>query len=99
MPPAENKPPETLPKTLPGVVCAQWVRCGKTGCRCARGQRHLADCRFWREDGRVRKQYIRRTDVPGVRACCQARQAFAEEMKATWAQWRQMVTTLRGTTS
>src|SRR5207248_1383779 len=28
MNPPENKSPKTLPKTLPGVVCAQWVRCG-----------------------------------------------------------------------
>src|SRR4051812_48809903 len=72
MSPITDKNPEPLPKTLPGVVCAQRVLCGKPGCRCARGPGHLAYYRFWREGGRLRKCYVRRADLAAVRAACAA---------------------------
>jgi len=62
---------KTLPKTLPGAICAQWKKCGKPVCKCARGDLHGPYWyRFWREDGRLRKAYVRQTDVPAVRAAC-----------------------------
>ncbi len=68
-----TEPAETLPKMLPGAVCAQWKRCGKPGCRCARGALHGPYFyRFWREDGRLRKVYVRPTDVEEVMAACAA---------------------------
>src|SRR5437763_15307306 len=57
---------------LPGSVCLQRVRCGKPNCRCARGGRHAAYYRFWREGGRLRKAYVRRADVESTRAACEA---------------------------
>jgi hypothetical protein len=63
-----TKTPEPLPKTLPGVVCAQRVRCGKPGCCCAQGLGHLAYYRFWREGGRLRKCYVSRADLAALRA-------------------------------
>jgi hypothetical protein len=89
-----TKNPEPLPKTLPGVVCAQRVRCGKPGCRCARGQGHLAYYRFWREGGRLRKQYVRRADL-AVRAACEARQRERRELADAWQQWRNLVAIVR----
>jgi hypothetical protein len=59
-----------LPKMLPGTVQLQLVRCGKAACRCARGQLHEAFYRFWREDGRLRKAYVRRNDLEATRAAC-----------------------------
>ena len=90
-----NKTRQPLPKTLPGVVCAQRVRCGKTVCRCASGQGHLAYYRFWREDGRLRKQYVRRTDLASVRAACEARQRERREHAEAWQQWRNLVAIVR----
>jgi hypothetical protein len=86
-----NKNREPLPKTLPGVVCAQRVRCGKPGCRCADGQGHLAYYRFWREGGRLRKRYVRRADLTAVRAACEARQRERRELAEAWQQWLQLV--------
>ncbi len=66
--------PETLPNIpaeLPGVVCAQSVRRGNKS--------HVYHARFWREDGRLRKQYVRKADVEAVRAACAARQAAERE--------------------
>ena len=93
--PGTNKTPEPLPKTLPGVVCAQRVRCGKPGCRCARGQRHLAYYRFWREGGRLRKRYVRRADLAAVRAACEARRRERRELAEAWQHWRQLVAVVR----
>ena len=90
-----SETPEPLPKMLPGVVCAQRVRCGKPNCRCARGPGHLAFYRFWREGGRLRKCYVRRTDLASVRASCEACQRERRELAEAWRQWRKLVTVVR----
>jgi hypothetical protein len=94
-----NKTQEPLPKTLRGVVCAQRVRCGKAGCRCARGQGHLAFYRFWREGRRLRKCYVRRADLAAVRAACEARRRERRELTEAWQRWRQLVAVVRGVSS
>ncbi len=92
---AATETPEPLPKTLPGVVCAQRVRCGKPGCRCADGQGHLAFYRFWRERGRLRKCYVPLADLASVRAACEARQRERRELADGWQQWRNLVAVVR----
>jgi len=62
-----------IPAELPGVVCEQSVRRGN--------KRHVYHARFWREDGRLRKQYVRKDDVEAVRAACAARQAAERERR------------------
>ena len=66
--------PKTIPDKLPGAVCAQYVRCGKPDCKCARGELHGPYWyRFWREDGcKLHKQYVRKADLEAVRAACAA---------------------------
>ena len=91
----KNKSSETLPKTLPGVVCGQRVRCGKPTCRCAGGPGHLAYYRFWREGGRLRKCYVRRADLASVRAACEARRRERRELADAWREWRRMVAIVR----
>jgi hypothetical protein len=77
---------EPLPKMLDGAVCRQWVRCGRPNCRCARGQLHGPySYHFARENGRLRKRYVRQAEVEGVRAACQARQRQRREL----ADWRE----------
>jgi hypothetical protein len=90
-----HETPKTLPKTLPGVVCAQRVRCGKSGCRCALGPGHVAYYRFWREDGRLRKCYVCRGDLAAVRAACDARRRDRRELVEGWQQWRTLVAAVR----
>ncbi len=61
--------PETLqniPAELPGVVCEQSVQRGN--------KQHVYYARFWRKDGRLHKQYVRKADVEAVQAACAARQ-------------------------
>lgn len=57
----------------PGAVCAQYVTCGKPNCRCKRGIKHGAYWYlFWREDGRLKKRYVKRQDLDRVRRACAA---------------------------
>jgi hypothetical protein len=90
--------PEMLPKTLPGVVCPQWVQCGRPGCRCSRGELHGPYFyRFWREGGRLRKAYVKASELDEVRARCKARQQFRRELQAAWSDWRQLAAFLKET--
>jgi hypothetical protein len=57
------------------------VRCGKSNCRCATGEPHRAFYRFWTEDGRQRKAYVRRADL-GARTKPCARWREADAVKA-----------------
>jgi hypothetical protein len=67
-----------VPKTaavepLPGSLHAAWVRCGKAGCRCAGGALHGPYWRRqWRESGRTRRQYVKRTDLEQAQAALAA---------------------------
>jgi hypothetical protein len=67
-----------VPKTravepLPGSLHDSWVRCGKAGCRCASGALHGPYWRRqWRERGRTRRQYVKRTDLERVRSALAA---------------------------
>jgi hypothetical protein len=94
--PTETESPELLPKTLPGVVCPQWVQCGRPGCRCSHGRLHGPYFyRFWREGGRLRKEYVKRSEVEEVRARCQARRQLRRELQAGWRDWRQLAAFLK----
>ncbi len=90
---------EPLPKMMDpllGVVCVQWRRCGRPSCRCARGQPHGPYYyRFWREGGRLKKAYVRRTDVEEVRSRCQARRLTRASVAAGWEQWRTLAAQVR----
>lgn len=72
-----REPLQNIPATLPGVVCVQYVTRGK--------KRHAYHARFWRERGKLRKQYIRKADVEAVRAACEARRERERERMKTRA--------------
>lgn len=69
-----------------GSVQWEWRRCGKVRCRCARGQLHGPYARLvWREDGRTRRRYLPRDQVPAAlaaRASYRARYPSARELAA-----------------
>jgi hypothetical protein len=69
----ETKNEKPLPKMLPGYVCAQWKKCGKSNCRCVSGELHGPYYyRFWWDGGRQHKSFIRKADVERVREACEA---------------------------
>jgi hypothetical protein len=100
-----------LPKMLPGTVHEQWVRCGRDNCRCSGGQDRTQlhgpyYYRYWREDGRLRKEYIKRADLESVTAACNARLAHLQRqrdaireimqiVKDNRARWRMMNATMK----
>jgi len=95
-----TKTPKTLPKMLPGTVCAQWARCGKPVCKCARGELHGPYYyRFWREGGRLRKVYVRPADLAVVRAACDEERQFLRLGRLARAlgqqDWRRLSSILR----
>ncbi len=95
-----TQPAEPLPKMLPGAVCAQWKRCGKPRCRCASGQLHGPYFyRFWREDGRLRKAYVKPADLAVVRAACDSERELLRAGRLARAlgrqDWQRLVALLR----
>jgi hypothetical protein len=87
---------EPLPKSLPGIVCRQWVRCGKPSCRCAQGRGHGPYFyRFWREEGRLRKAYVPRKDVAEVSARCRARREEQRLLRTSFRSWREIARRLQ----
>jgi hypothetical protein len=56
---------------LPGAVCKQFMRCGKANCKCSQGMLHGPYfVRFWYEDGRQRKQYVKKSHLQSVFDAC-----------------------------
>lgn len=91
---------KVLPKTMPGTVHAQFIRCGKRNCKCSRGEHHGAYYyHFVRVDGRLRKRYLKPADVEAVRSACQDRQEHKkreiENNKVVWKSLRTLREELR----
>ena len=87
---------QTLPKMLPGAVCVQWVRCGKPNCRCARGELHGPYYyRFWRENGKLHKTYVKREDLAEVQEACEARRRERRELRAAMQEFRDLLSIIR----
>ena len=62
-------PEEDAREGIPGTVVTNRVRCGKPGCRCARGDPHGPYFyRYWYEGGRRCKAYVRQEEVTEVAA-------------------------------
>ncbi len=95
-----KKQAETLPKMLPGVVCTQWVRCGRPSCRCAQGKLHGPyHYRFWRQAGRLRKVYVSSAELDRVQGQCETRRNWRRELRESREYLRCMVAILRECTS
>ena len=66
---------DLLPKILNGTVHTQFVKCGKSNCKCASGELHGAYYyHFVRVDGRLRKRYLKPSEVEEAQQACAARQ-------------------------
>jgi hypothetical protein len=99
----ESKPQNPLPKTAPaelldGAVCAQYKRCGKPNCRCARGELHGPYFyRFRWRGGRVVKEYVPLSRVEEVRAACARRRQKRADARAARARLWGMIRKLEET--
>jgi hypothetical protein len=91
----KNKTEDLLPKIAAqgGTVHKQFVRCGKSSCKCARGELHGAYYYYFvRVNGRLRKRYLKTDEVEAIQAACKARR---EDEKATRQQTRQAQLSVR----
>lgn len=100
--PHENKLGESLPKTVAApayrfAVCAQYVKCGKTNCRCASGQSHGPYyAAFWKEKGRIRKRYIRLADVEQMRELSEQPRQLLRDISKCGGYVRELRALVRG---
>lgn len=77
-------------------LCQQFVRCGRPGCRCASGAPETLHGPyfywFWREHGRLRKEYVPKAWIPEVQDIFdqrrQARERQRQEYEQSLAYWR-----------
>ncbi len=101
-----KKSADSLPKILHiasrnGSLQAQRVKCGRSNCRCARGQLHEGYhyLFLWSQEG-VMKFYVRREDVPMVRTVIaerrRRRSALRAEMNQARAYLRRMMSAAIG---
>jgi hypothetical protein len=70
VPPKRKNSEDLIPKN--GLLCGNLIheikRCGKPRCRCLEGEPHGPYWyRRWREGGRLRRQYVPRTQLEQVR--------------------------------
>ncbi len=82
----QTKTQKVLPKTVNeignGGVYAQRVRCGKSNCKCARGELHTGFYFFDRQDGKLFKTYVRKADVEAFTALVNRAAAERQEWRA-----------------
>jgi hypothetical protein len=55
--------PKTAAEILNGGIYRQQIRCGRPNCRCAKGEKHTGYYFFARVGGKLRKKYIRRSQL------------------------------------
>jgi hypothetical protein len=101
-----KKNQDLLPKiqALPGALIPQFIRCGRSNCRCKDGLLHGPYYyRFYREDGKLCKKYVKKADFQAVFAAIQAFKAATTEMRRIIEdekeQWREARRILRAYTS
>jgi len=84
---------------LPGTVHAEYKKCGRSGCKCARGELHGPYYyRFYREGGRQHKQYVKLLDLADVMIGCRERQlerGMRRRVEKQMQVWRRLLNTVR----
>jgi hypothetical protein len=82
-----------------GSVHRQFVRCGRTGCRCQRGSKHVAYYFHVRANGNQRKYYVPEPFAPLAQALCAERRRRQVEARAelrhAQTTWRRLTDQVR----
>src|SRR4051812_37394997 len=93
--------PKPSPKTGEGVVCVRWVRCGKAQCRCMHdGPKHGPYyARYWWQDGRRYKRYVRQQDATTAVTACSVRRKDERDQRdraqSARQEWRALLALIR----
>ena len=74
---------------LRGAIVVQWVRHGPGGCQCQGGHLHGPYHYLFQMEPvrRLRKRYIRKADVPHVRALVERHRAAQSEKRESRREW------------
>ena len=71
----ENRKSKMAPKMMPGTVRTQFVKCGKSNCRCSCGELHGPyHYLVIRINGKRHKRYIKFSEIEEIQKACLARQ-------------------------
>jgi hypothetical protein len=91
----KNKSQNPAIKMLPGFVANVRVRCGKSNCRCARGDRHVAYYHVTYYSGVRSRKYVRRDQLPEALAACEAHRVLQAQLRAGRAEYKQTLAKMR----
>ncbi len=80
---------------LNGHVQKRRVRCGKSNCKCAKGELHIAYYHVWHEGGKRFQRYIKKSHLEAVRKACQENRTFQTQLLAGRAEYKQMLARAR----
>jgi predicted LPLAT superfamily acyltransferase len=83
---------------LRGSIHTQWVTCGKSGCRCARGELHGPYYYYYvfdRVNRRLRKTYVSRERLPEVAAAIEKYHDLCRKINTGWTRIRSLPDALR----
>jgi hypothetical protein len=91
----KTKTEKTLPKILCGTVHREFKKCGKSNCKCARGELHGAYYyHFVRVDRKLKKRYLKASEVEQVKIACLGRREKEKEQRthqrAAWKHLREI---------
>ncbi len=90
-----SNPATKMSDLQPGHIQKRRVRCGKPNCRCSRGELHHAFYNVWHTDGQRYQRYVRRSQIDGLRAACEAHRALQIQIRAGRAEYRLTLSRLR----
>jgi hypothetical protein len=91
----KNKSEITAIKILPGFVARARIRCGKSNCRCGRGDRHTAYYHVTYDSGARFRKYVRRDQLAEVLAACKAHRVLQAQLRAGRAEYKQLLAQTR----
>jgi hypothetical protein len=80
---------------LNGHIQKRRVKCGKSNCKCVRGEKHIAFYHVWDTDGRRYQKYIRRSEVEKIRAACKNYRELQAQIRAGRAEHKRLLARAR----
>jgi hypothetical protein len=96
----KTKTENLLPQMMCGTVHQQFKKCGKSNCRCSKGELHGAYYyHFVRIGGKLKKRYLKAHQVKQIEQACLFRRSQQKEQRLNsinaWQQLREVRETLR----
>jgi hypothetical protein len=89
----KNQNLTTKIEPLQGHIEVRYLRCGRSNCKCAKGELHGPyNLRRWIIRGQRRSEYVKKGDVLATKAACEKHK---REQRQARQQWREALQILR----